>query len=128
MSITLTREGDVVVLAIDGQLLLGNRHELKQKALDELTRGATRFRIDLANTGYIDSSGLGALVTLSKMIGERGGELRLANVTDELRSLFTLTNLQSLLHLADSPGESASHAVGLPPRPAGPLRGDKSMG
>jgi anti-sigma B factor antagonist len=123
MSITVTKEGDVIVLAIDGQLLLGNRHELKQKALDELARGATRFRIDLRQTGYIDSSGLGALVTLSKAISERGGEMRLANVTDEHRSLFTLTNLQGLLQLSDESAAETASRVARPPRPPGPLRG-----
>jgi anti-anti-sigma factor len=69
--------GIVVVVDVDGQLIVGNRQELKQKVLDELEGGERKFLIDFANTGYIDSSGLGVLVSLSKKIREQGGELRL---------------------------------------------------
>ena len=56
--------------------------------LDELERGEKKFLIDFAQTGYIDSSGLGVLVSLSKKIREQGGELRLANLNDDLKTLF----------------------------------------
>ena len=47
-----------------------------ETALDELERGEKKFLIDFSQTGYIDSSGLGVLVSLSKRIREQGGELR----------------------------------------------------
>ena len=78
MSFTITKQGDVSIVAIDGQLIVGNRQELKQKMLDELEGGARKLLVDFSQTGYIDSSGLGVLVSLSKKIREQGGELRLA--------------------------------------------------
>ena len=62
MSFTLKKNGDVVVVDVEGQLIVGNRQELKQKVLDELEKGDRKFLIDFAQTGYIDSSGLGVLV------------------------------------------------------------------
>jgi len=47
--------------------------ELKQKVLDTLEGGGKKFVIDFTKTGYIDSSGLGVLVSLSKKIREQGG-------------------------------------------------------
>ena len=85
MSFTIKKEGEIVVVDVEGQLIVGNRQELKQKVLDELERGEKKFLIDFAQTGYIDSSGLGVLVSLSKKIREQGGELRLANLNDECR-------------------------------------------
>ncbi len=58
--------------------------------------------IDFANTGYIDSSGLGVLVSLSKKIREQGGELRLAALNEDLRTLFELTKLDTLFKIADT--------------------------
>ena len=96
------REGDITVVDVGGQLIVGNRQELKQKVLDELEKGDRRFLIDFAQTGYIDSSGLGVLVSLSKKIREQGGELRLANLNEDLKTLFELTKLDTLFQIADT--------------------------
>jgi anti-sigma B factor antagonist len=102
MSFTITKQGDVVVVDVEGQLIVGNRQELKQKVLDELEKGERKFLIDFSRTGYIDSSGLGVLVSLSKKIREQGGELRLANLNDDLKTLFELTKLDTLFQIADT--------------------------
>ncbi|HET8657000.1 MAG TPA: STAS domain-containing protein [Longimicrobiaceae bacterium] len=106
MSFQATKENGVVVVDVDGQLIVGNRQELKQKVLDELETGERKFLVDFANTGYIDSSGLGVLVSLSKKIREQGGELRLANLNEDLRTLFELTKLDTLFSIADSRQEA----------------------
>ena len=59
-------------------------------------------RAIFSNTGYIDSSGLGVLVSLSKKIRESGGELRLASLNDDLKTLFELTKLDTLFQIAHS--------------------------
>jgi anti-sigma B factor antagonist len=102
MSFTMQREGDILVVDVEGQLIVGNRQELKQRVLDELERGERKFLIDFSQTGYIDSSGLGVLVSLSKKIREQGGELRLSNLNDDLKTLFELTKLDTLFQIADS--------------------------
>jgi len=102
MSFDVQKKDDVTVIDVKGQLIVGNRQELKQKVLDELEAGARKFLIDFAGTGYIDSSGLGVLVSLSKKIREQGGELRLANLNEDLRTLFELTKLDSLFHIANN--------------------------
>lgn len=102
MSFTIAKTGDVTVVEVEGQLIVGNRQELKQRVLEELDRNERRFLIDFAGTGYIDSSGLGVLVSLSKKIRELGGELRLANLNDDLRTLFELTKLDTLFQIADT--------------------------
>ena len=92
----------VVVIGVDGQLIVGNRHELKQKVLDALERGDRKFLVDFTNTGYIDSSGLGVLVSLSKKVREADGDLRLAGLNDDLRTLFELTKLDTLFAISDT--------------------------
>ena len=81
MRFTLKKDkSGVVIVGVEGQLIVGNRQELKQKVLDALEEGSRKFVIDFSKTGYIDSSGLGVLVSLSKKIREQGGELRLAGL------------------------------------------------
>lgn len=102
MSLTVSRHGDVVVIEVEGQLIVGNRQELKQRVLDESESGARKILVDFARTGYIDSSGLGVLVSLAKRLRELGGDLRLANLNDDLQTLFELTKLDTLFQIADS--------------------------
>ncbi len=108
MSFTVRKDDrkGVLVVGVDGQLIVGNRHELKQKILDSLESGEKKFVIDFSRTGYIDSSGLGVLVSLSKKIGEAGGELRLAGLNEDLLTLFELTKLDTLFAIVESTDEA----------------------
>ena len=106
MGFQVTKSDDVTVVAVEGQLIVGNRQELKQKVLEELENGERKFVVDFDQTGYIDSSGLGVLVSLSKKIREQGGELRLASLNEDLRTLFELTKLDTLFKIANSRAEA----------------------
>jgi anti-sigma B factor antagonist len=107
MSFALRKEPNgVVVVSVDGQLIVSNRQELKQAVLDALEGGARRFVIDFSRTGYIDSSGLGVLVSLSKKIREQGGDLRLAGLNEDLQTLFELTKLDTLFSIARTSEEA----------------------
>ena len=104
-SVTTNKSG-VVVVAVDGQLIVGNRQDLKQKVLDALDKGGRKFVVDFTRTGYIDSSGLGVLVSLSKKIRELGGDLRLAGLNEDLQTLFELTKLDTLFSITRTPEEA----------------------
>lgn len=90
----------VAIIRIDGQLIVGNRQELKTLVQEGLDRGERKFLIDCSATGYIDSSGLGALVTLSKKVREVNGDLRIAGLNEDLRALFELTKLDTLFQIS----------------------------
>lgn len=102
MPLHVSRHSDVVIVEIEGQLIVSNRQELKQRVLDEAETGARKILVDFARTGYIDSAGLGVLVSLAKRLRELGGDIRLANLNDDLHTLFELTKLDTLFQIADS--------------------------
>jgi anti-sigma B factor antagonist len=96
----------VVVVRVEGQLVVGNRNELKEHLHRLLEKGERRFLIDFAQTGYIDSSGLGALVLLGRKVREEGGDLRLSGLNEDLRSLFELTKLDTLFAISETPDQA----------------------
>ena len=106
MGFEVSQNGEATLVEVEGQLIVGNRQELKQQVLEQLEDGDRKFVIDFAKTGYIDSSGLGVLVSLSKKIREQGGELRLSSLNEDLRTLFELTKLDTLFRIADSKEEA----------------------
>ena len=121
MTFSLTRHGDRCEVAVEGQLVASNRQELRQAVLAELDAGTRRFMIDFERTGYIDSAGLGILVSLSKRIREQRGELRLARLSDDLQTLFHLTKLDTLFEFEGGDGGTAGRTANLDPGPNAPL-------
>ncbi len=110
MSFTVRKDDakGVVIIGVDGQLIVGNRHDLKSKVMESMDAGETKFVVDFTNTGYIDSSGLGVLVSLAKKIRESGGDLVLAGLNEDLRTLFELTKLDTLFAIQPSTEEAIS--------------------
>jgi len=109
MAFTVTKDsGGVYMVKVEGQLIVGNRQELKSAVQQALDQGERRFLIDFSRTGYIDSSGLGALVSISKKVREQGGELKLSGLNEDLRSLFELTKLDTLSAIAETPEQALS--------------------
>jgi len=111
MSFTVVKETDAVVVDVDGQLVVTNRQEFKQVVLDEVEQGARSIVVDFSRSAYIDSSGLGALVSLGKRIREAGGDLRLAGLNEDLRTLFELTRLDALFPLYATRADALADAT-----------------
>ena len=61
MGFQVSKQDGITIVDVDGQLIVGNRQELKQKVLDELESGDRRFVIDFAGLTTLDSSELGGL-------------------------------------------------------------------
>ncbi|MEO8225862.1 MAG: STAS domain-containing protein [Gemmatimonadota bacterium] len=107
MTFSQSREhSGVLVVRVEGQLVVSNRQELKDVVQRALAAGDRKLLLDFTGTGYIDSSGLGALVTIAKQVREQGGEMRLAGLNEDLRSLFELTKLDTLFSIADTPAQA----------------------
>lgn len=99
MGLTSSQHHDVTLIRIDGQLTVGNRQELKTAVQEALDRSGRKLLLDCTATGYIDSSGLGALVTIARRAREAGADMRLAGLNEDLRSLFELTKLDTLFEI-----------------------------
>jgi anti-sigma B factor antagonist len=102
MTFSIEQLNGVTIVDVDGELTVTNRSELKERVLGRLDGGDRRFIIDFSKTGYIDSSGLGVLVSLSKRIREQSGRLRLAGLNEDLRTLFELTKLDTLFQITET--------------------------
>ena len=104
MAYSMGSEGDVTVVEVEGELVVGNRQAFKDAVLESLERGDRKFLIDFDDAAYVDSSGLGVLVSLSKKIREEGGDLRICGLNEDLRTLFELTKLDTLFDIAEDRG------------------------
>src|SRR5215510_14199316 len=76
---TKTREaGAVTIVDVDGRIVLGEESAaLRSLIIDLLNRGNKQILLNLGNVSYIDSSGLGSLVSAFSSVRKQGGELKL---------------------------------------------------
>lgn len=86
----------VTRVLLESALIVGNRQAFKQRVLDLLDQGKRAFVLDFAVCNYVDSSGAGVLVSISKKIRDAGGSLALVNVNDDLATYFAFAKLDSL--------------------------------
>ena len=100
MSFVKRNVGRAVVFEVQGQLIVGNRQEFKREVLLALQAGPPRIVIDFSLTTFIDSSGLGVLITISKEIRAAGSDLRLAALSEDLHDLLAFTRLDTFFRIA----------------------------
>jgi anti-anti-sigma factor len=94
-----TEGEDCLTIACFGRLVSDNVPSLKQAMLDACTR-KRRIVLDLKEVPMMDSSGLGAVVTLHVSARTRGCKLEVVNASKQIRDLFSMTNVLSLFEAA----------------------------
>ncbi|MFZ1731139.1 MAG: STAS domain-containing protein [Bacteroidota bacterium] len=94
MQIKETIEGDVVILALKGNLM-GDPEttEFREKIKGLVRDGFLKIVVDVSKIKWINSSGLGALISALATVNSGGGDMRIANVTEKINSLFMITQL-----------------------------------
>jgi anti-sigma B factor antagonist len=90
--------GDVALLKLSGQLTMGLEVEALQERVQKLVAEAkTNVIMNLDGVGFMDSSGLGELVSCLTILKKSGGSLKLAQPTEFVREVLRKTRLDSLL-------------------------------
>ena len=107
MDIEQTSQGSTAVLRLDGRLNLVSAPTLRSSIDSVVAHGQTHLVVDLSEVGFIDSSGLGALVAGLKLARQAGGDLRIAGAGEQVTTVLRLTNLDRLLR----PHATVSEAV-----------------
>ncbi|HWM79268.1 MAG TPA: STAS domain-containing protein [Methylomirabilota bacterium] len=89
----MTQSSGVAVVAPRGDLDMATVQDVRRALAGLLDGGQSRLLIDLDGVGYIDSSGIGALIAAMKQARAAGGDVRLCALQDEVRAIFEITRL-----------------------------------
>ncbi len=108
LNIKERQAGDVAVLDMDGKITIGEGSvALRTTVRRLLEEGKKKILLNLAGVGYIDSSGIGELVSSYTTIGkEEGGQLKLLNLTQKLQDLLAITKLLTVFDVYESESEA----------------------
>ena len=107
LNISERQVGDVTVLDMDGKITIGEGSVALRTAIRRLLEeNKKRILLNLAKVGYIDSSGIGELVSSYTAISNGGGQLKLLNLTQKLQDLLTITKLLTVFDVYESEEEA----------------------
>ncbi len=103
MKFSVKEQNGVTVLAPKGKIMGGpDSTELHEKLRDLIKGNTKRVIIDLADVDWMNSTGLGILISGLTTMRNSGGELKLSRVTDKIQSLLVITKLVTVFESYDS--------------------------
>jgi anti-sigma B factor antagonist len=94
--------GDVTVVDVAGRITLGEGSSTLRDTLRELVgKGQKKILLNLGEVSYIDSSGIGELVSGFTTVTNQGGQLKLLNLTKRVKDLLQITKLYTVFDVHD---------------------------
>jgi anti-sigma B factor antagonist len=92
----------VTVVDMSGRITLGEGSVILRDTIrDLLSRGSKKILLNLGDVTYIDSSGIGELVSAFTSVRNQGGELKLLNLTKKVHDLLQITKLYTVFDIKD---------------------------
>jgi anti-sigma B factor antagonist len=102
MKVTTRQIDGVTILDLSGRITLGEGSvQLRDAIRDLLSKGSKLILLNLADVNYIDSSGIGELVSAYTTVRNQGGELKLLNLTKKVHDLLQITKLYTVFDVKD---------------------------
>ena len=109
ITITERQAGDVTILDLNGKVTIGEGSvALRGTIRRVLGEGKTKLLLNLGSVGYIDSSGIGELVSSFTAVSKEGGTLKLLNLTEKIQDLLAITKLLTVFDVFENEGEALS--------------------
>jgi anti-sigma B factor antagonist len=94
--------GDVTVVDVSGRITLGEGSSALRDALRDLVaKGHKKILLNLGEVSYIDSSGIGELVSGFTSVSNQGGQLKLLGLTKRVKDLLQITKLYTVFEVHD---------------------------
>lgn len=112
VKITTRQVDGVTILDLSGRITLGEGSvQLRDAVRDLLSKGQKHILLNLGDVNYIDSSGIGELVSAYTTVRNQGGELKLLNLTKKVHDLLQITKLYTVFDVKDDEASAiASYA------------------
>jgi anti-sigma B factor antagonist len=103
MKIETRTVGDVHILDCSGKITLGEgTMAIRNTVREVLKKGGKKIVLNLGDVNYVDSSGIGELVSSYTTVTSQGGQLKLLNLTKKIHELLAITKLLTVFQVFDN--------------------------
>ncbi len=109
LNISERQAGDITILDMNGKVTIGEGSVALRTTIRRLLgEGKKKILLNLGNVGYVDSSGIGELVSSFTAVNKEDGKLKLLNLTQKIQDLLAITKLLTVFDVFDSEGDALS--------------------
>ena len=84
---------------IDGELDIFNAQDVRVRVLDEYEKSKSDIVLDFSHVSFMDSTGLGVLISIQKVLNDDGYKLRIVNVDTKIKKIFVITELEEVFDI-----------------------------
>ena len=107
LNISERQAGDITILDMDGKVTIGEGSVALRNAIRRLLgEGKKKILLNLAGVGYVDSSGIGELVSSFTSVNKEGGQLKLLGLTQKIQERLAITKLLTVFDVFENEGEA----------------------
>ena len=107
MKLEVKPSGEVTIIELSGDITDVSDSSLMRETVQKLAQqGKVKLVVDLGGVGLMNSLGIGMLIASYTTVKNRGGDLKLANITDRIKSLLVITRLLTVFDCYDSVNEA----------------------
>lgn len=106
LGIELERQGDTCVVSLSGEVDVYTSPALKERLIEAVDGQCSNILVDMSDVAFIDSSGLGVLVSGLRRVKERGGNMRLVCTKDSILKIFRITGLDKVFPIFSDMAEA----------------------
>ncbi len=109
LNISERQAGDVTILDMDGKVTIGEGSVALRTTIRRLLgEGKKKILLNLGSVSYVDSSGIGELVSSFTAVNKEDGTLKLLNLTQKIQDLLAITKLLTVFDVYENEGEALS--------------------
>ncbi len=109
LNIKERQAGDVAILDLSGKITIGEGSvQLREAVRRLLDEGKKKILLNLGDVSYVDSSGIGELVSSYTTTNNQGGQLKLLNLTKKIQDLLMITKLLTVFETFDNEADAVA--------------------
>ncbi len=108
LQLTTRYLGDIAIVECVGHIVLGEESAALRQHVRKLLAESPNLVLNLAQVSYVDSSGVGALMSLYTSARNTHGSIKLSNLTTRVRDLLQITKLATVFEIFDTPESAAA--------------------
>ena len=97
LKVDLKKDGELLFVDLQGDLDINSNKEFKEKV--NSVQGVKKITVNCENLSYIDSTGLGAFISIYKNIKEKGEKLVITGLKPHIKKIFLITDLEKVFEI-----------------------------
>ena len=106
MEIKISETSNIPVIEVSGEVDLYQTNMIRDKVTELIGENKNKAIVNMSGVSYIDSSGLGALISCRTNMKKAGGDLKLSSLTETVRSVLEITKLSQLFDIYETDQEA----------------------